>query len=176
MVAAVVECDEGITGDVVCHPDASIAQDAALAVEEHHIGDRYWFLERSLGLNESTLAWSGGHRLILKRAFATLVAHGTVKWVIDEKELEDSLLRLLDDIGFGVDHHPVVHDHGARRDELLSAWAFNLDQAHTAFANGFELVVMTEPRDVIADLFCGGDQSLSGSDGVTDAVDGDLHG
>ena len=50
-----------------------------------------------LCLGEPGLAAAVGHRLVLQRALAALVADRAVERVVDQQELHDALLRLVGD-------------------------------------------------------------------------------
>ena len=56
-----------------------------------------------------------GEGLVLEWAFAAFVTDRAVEGVVDQQELDNSLLRLLHHFGPGVDHHSVGDDGGARR-------------------------------------------------------------
>ena len=102
LVAAVLEVDERVAGHVLGEAGAAVAEDAALAVEGHEVADRDRLLEVALLLDEPALARAVGHRLVLERALAALVAHGAVERVVDEQELEHAVLGLLGDLGDSV--------------------------------------------------------------------------
>ena len=97
LVAAVLEVDQRVAGDVLGEAGAAVAQDAALAVEGDEVADRDRLLEVALLLDEPALARAVGHRLVLQRALAALVADRAVERVVDEEELEDAVLGLLGD-------------------------------------------------------------------------------
>ncbi len=95
VVAATGEVDQRVAGDLVGEAGATIAQDAALAVEQHEIADRDRLLEVTLLLDVATLARTVAERLILQRAFAALVAHRAVEWMVGEQQFDDALLQQL---------------------------------------------------------------------------------
>lgn len=70
-------------------------------------------LGMSLHFDKATGAWAVEKGVILKRALATSIADRTVKWVVYEKEFENSFAVLFDLIGFGVDYEAFTDRHGA---------------------------------------------------------------
>ena len=92
LVAALGEADQRIAGDLVGEAGAAVAQDAALAVEQHEVADRDRLLEVPLLLDVAALAGAVAERLVLQRALAALVADRAVERVVGEQQLEDALL------------------------------------------------------------------------------------
>ena len=103
LLAPADEVDLGLAGHLVGEPGAPAALDAALAVEQHQLGDGDGLLEVALLLDEPGLARPVGQGLVLQRALAALVAHRAVERVVDQQELEHPVLGLLDLVGVG-DH------------------------------------------------------------------------
>ena len=173
LVAPVHEVDERVARHLLGEPGAAVAEDAALAVEQHHVADRDRLLEVPLLLDEAALAGPVGHRLVLQRALAALVAHRAVERVVHEEELEHPLLRLLGDRRVGRHGHPVgALDHAGRLEGGAAA-GVDLDDAHAAHAHRLHPRVVAEARDVDAAALGGVDDQLAlgGLDGL--AVDGD---
>ncbi len=82
--------------------------------------------------DEAALPRSVGYRLVLKGALASLVAHRAVQGMVEEKELEYSLLGLAGCIGLG-EHLLAVGDlHEAGRLQARAARTGHLDEAHPA--------------------------------------------
>src|SRR5438067_2523986 len=71
------------------------ALNATLAVDQHEVRQRDGLLPVALLLEHARLARAVGERLVLQGALAALVAHGAVERMVDEQELEDTVLRLL---------------------------------------------------------------------------------
>ena len=92
LVAALREADQRVAGDLVGEAGAAVAQDAALAVEQHEVADRDRLLEVALLLDVAALARAVAERLVLQRALAALVAHRAVERVVGEQQLEHALL------------------------------------------------------------------------------------
>ena len=103
-VAPSEEVDLGLAGDLVGEADAAAALDAALAVEQHQLGDGDGLGPVALLLEEPALARPVGEDLVLQRALAALVAHRAVERMVDEQELEHPVLGLLDLVRGRVDH------------------------------------------------------------------------
>ena len=81
--------DERVAGDLLGEAGAPGAQHAALPVEQHLRGDVDRLGEGALRLHEPALAAAVGHRLVLQRALAALVADRAVERVVDQQELHD---------------------------------------------------------------------------------------
>ena len=160
-LAAADEVDLGLTGDLVGEAHAPAALDAPLAVEQHELRDGDRLLEVALLLDEASLAGAIGEGLVLQRALAALVAHGAVERVIDEEELEDTVLGLLDPLGRGVHRHPVLHLDEAARLERGAARPTDLDEAHPAHADRGHARVVAEPRDEGSGSLRGGDEQIA---------------
>ena len=130
LVAAVGEADQRVAGDLVGEAGAAVAQDAALAIEQHEVADRDRLLEVPLLLDVAALAGAVAERLVLQRALAALVADRAVERVVGEEQLDHALLGPLRRRRLGVDLHVRRHRHHARRRELRAATAVDLDEAH----------------------------------------------
>ena len=92
-VAPPGEVDHRLSRYLGGEPRAASALDAALTVQqdERRQGDRLG--EVPLFLYEPALTRPVSEGLVLKRALATFVAHGTVEGMIDQQELEHPVLR-----------------------------------------------------------------------------------
>ena len=95
--AALDQLDERVAGDLLGEPGAAGAGDAALAVEQHLAGQWDRLGEGALGAVEAGLGAAVGHRLVLQRALAALVADRAVQRVVDQQQLHDAVLRLVGD-------------------------------------------------------------------------------
>ena len=124
-------------------------------------------------LDKPALAGAVGNGVILQRALAALVAHGAVKWVVDEEVLENTLLGLLDDGGLRVDDHAIVDGCGAGRNEHRTAGTDHLDKAHTAHPDGLHPGMPAETGDVVAVLLSNLDEDFAGAALHLDAINGD---
>ena len=114
LVAPLHEVDERVPGHVLGEARAPVAQDATLTVEEDEVADGDGLLVVALLLDQPALARAPGHRLVLERALAALVAHGAVERVVDEEELEHPLLGLAHPVALGLDLHALADvDHAA---------------------------------------------------------------
>ncbi len=173
-IAAVDEVDERVAGDLVGEADAPRALDTALAVEQHKLAQRDRLGEVALLLDEPRLTGPECERLVLQRALAAPVAHRAVEGVVDEQELEDSVLDLLHRLVLRVHHHAVGD--GRRAGRWIAAAALDLDEAHPTHADRLHALVPTEPRDVDTVLLRGLDQELARLRFERDAVDGDRRG
>ena len=89
------EVDQRVAGHLVGEAGAAIAQDAALAVEQHQVADRDRLLEVALLLDVAALARAVAERLVLQRALTALVADRAVERVVGEQQLEHALLGAL---------------------------------------------------------------------------------
>ena len=172
------EVDLGLPGHVGGEPGAARALDTALTIEQHQVRDGDRLLEVALLLDEPALARTVGQGLVLQRALAALVADGTVERVVGQQELQHPVLRLLDLLRGGVDHHPVGHRDEAGRLQRGAAGAVHLDQAHAAHAHRLHARVVAEARDVGPGPLGRGDQQLArlGRHGAPVEGDGELLG
>ncbi len=171
LIAAVDEMDQRVAGDLFREPGAAVAQDAALAVEEDVVVDRDGLFEVALLFDEAGLAGPIGHRLILERALAALVADRAIEGMVDEQELEDAVLGLLGDVGLGVDHHVVADGQHATGLQRRTATGVDLDDAHPAHTDRLHPRVVAESGDVDPGVLACVDQQRTrlGGDGL--AVD-----
>ena len=161
LVAPALEVDERIARDLLGEARAAVAEDAALAVEQHEVADRDRLLEVPLLLDEPALARPVGVGVVLQRALAALVADRAVERVVDEQELEDAVLRLLRGRRLGVDDHAVGdRDHAARLQRRPAA-GVDVDDAHAAHADRPHPRVVAEARDVDAGPLGGVDHELA---------------
>ena len=89
--------------------------------------------------------------VVLQGTFATLVADRAIERVIEQRELQNTLLRFFHLVGSGFDHH-IRHDiHRAGGHQFRHL--LDLDQTHPATAERTDLLVITENGDIHIDLF-----------------------
>ena len=177
-LSATLARDEfAVLGDIAREAGAAITEDAALAVEHDRRRDRQRLLVRTLRQRHARIAGAVAERQVLQRALATLVADGAVERVIEQDELEDtvlSLLRLGRGLG-GLDDHAVVARH--RAGSLQLRCALDLDETHAAGTNRrSEPRLVTEDGDLDARVLGGGDdqrRALRHRDLTTVDVQGD---
>ena len=176
LVAALLEHELVILGDLLAVTDAAVAEDAALAVDGHQRREGQRLLEVALGLHEAGEPPAPAERLVLERAFAALVADRAVERVVDEDELEHRLLCRLDLRRVELHLEPLADRHAAAGLEL-AAHALDLHQAHPAGADRRpDLLVVTEDGDLGLAVLQGGvgeHHALRRLDLA--AVDGELH-
>jgi hypothetical protein len=171
--------DERVTGDLLGEPRAAGAQHAALTIEQHLRRDVDRLGEGPLDALEAALAAAVGHRLVLQRALAALVADRAVERVVDQQELHDPLLGLVGDLAgdLGVDDHALGDRQGAGGLRLGEAAAVagvrHLHEALPAGADRRQQRVVAEPWDLGADLLGGPDHQGVPGDAHLDAVDRD---
>ena len=161
LVAALGEVDQRVAGDLVGEAGAAVAQDAALAVEQHEVADRDRLLEVPLLLDVAALARTVAERLVLQRALAALVADRAVERVVGEQQLDDALLGPLRSSATRCRPSCRARPDHARRRQLRTATAVDLDEAHAAHADRAHPLVVAEPRDVLAVPLGGGDDQLA---------------
>ena len=137
-----------VAGDQLAEPHAPPAQDAPLPIEHQHTaqGDRLG--EVAFGLDEAAAAGAVLIGLVLQRAFAALVADGTVQRMIDEQELQDGFLSGFDFGGGREDGHAICRLQGAGGLEFRHF--FDLDQTHPARPQRGHAVVVAEDGDLDA--------------------------
>lgn len=140
------QLDERIPRNLLGEPGAPRAQHTPLPVQKDLCGQRNRLGERALDLPETRLRAPVGHRLILQRALAALVAHRAVQRMIDQQQLHHPLLRLVGDRRreLGVDNHAVGDGRGAGGERLTLP--LHVDEALTAGADRIEQRVVAEPR------------------------------
>ena len=141
----VEQLDLLVARDLPAEPHAAPAEHAALPVEHHQLGERDGLAEVTLLLPVAAPPRAEVERLVLQRALAAAVADRAVEGVVDEQQFQDRALRLDGGRRVGVDHHPVGHGGGARREQL--AGALDLDEAHAARRHRVHAGVVAEPRD-----------------------------
>ena len=170
-----ISVDERVAGDLLGEAGAAGALDAAFAVEQHLGGDVDRLGEGALEALEPGLAAPVGHRLVLQRALAALVADRAVERVVDQQQLHHALLRLVGHRRgvLGLDDHAVGDRHGARGQRL--ALPLDLDQALPAGADRVEQRVVAEARDGDAEPLGDPDDQLALLRHDRDPVDGQLH-
>lgn len=95
--APLEQVDERVAGDLLREAGAAGAQHAAFAVQQHLAGERDRLLVGALHALEARLRVAGGHRLVLQRAFAALVADRAVQRVVDQQQFHHAALGLLGD-------------------------------------------------------------------------------
>ena len=173
VAAPLAERDERIAGDLLGEAGAARALDAALAVEQDEVGERDRLLPVPLLLGEARLARAERERRVLQRALAAAVAHRAVERMVDEQQLEYSVLRALHRRRLRGHDHAVGHRRGARGRETTDA--LDLDEAHATHSDRLHALVPAEARDVRPVLLRGLDQHLAlrHLDGAP--VDGDRH-
>ena len=94
-VASARELNECITSDFVGKTGAAIAQNATLAVEQHQFANGDGLFVMTLLFDVAALARAMAERLILQRAFATLIANRAIEWVVRKQQLDNALLGCL---------------------------------------------------------------------------------
>ena len=114
-----------------------------------------------------------GHRLVLQRAFAALVADRAVQRVVDQQQLHHAVLGLVGGLRgvLGAHHHALGDGDGAAGHRL--ALALDLDQALPARADRVEQRVVAEPRDLHAQQFGGANHQRALGNRHLDVVDDD---
>ena len=166
------EVDQLVAGDLVGEARAAVAEDAALAVEQHVIADRDRLLEVALGLDVAALAGAVAERLVLERALTALVADRAVERMVGEQQLEHPFLDALDGRRLGVDLHVGRDREHARRHQRRTASAVDLDEALTAHPDRLHPRVVAEAWDVDAGALGGSDDQLALARRERHAVDG----
>ena len=169
---AVHQVDERVAGDLLGEPGAALAQDAALAVEQHLRRDADRLLVGALDVVEPGVRAAAGHRLVLQRALPALVAHRAIERVVDQEKLHDPLLRLLRHVGreLGPHDHAVGDGLGTGGDRL--ALALHLHQALPAGTGRGQQRVVAEARDRDAEPLGDPDHQLTLGRLYLDTVDG----
>ena len=177
-----VEGQYRFTNNFLLEADAAGTLNAALAVQPDEVAQGEMLASVAfLSVNVTTLWGSVRHGQVLERTLAAFVANRAIQRVRGEQELEDLLLR-----GFGLvglaEHKHAFRDRcgagGFKFRPKANLWfvafhyglaggavndrAANLDETLAAHADRFHLWVVTEDRDVNADLFgCVHDQRTS---------------
>ena len=172
--AALEQLDEWVAGDLVAEPRASRTQHTALAVELHQRADRNRLREPPLRVDIPGATGPVCKGLILQRALAALVAHRAVERVVDQKELEHTLLAVARELAreLRFDDHPVGDRRCARGERF--ALPFDLDEALPARAERVEQRVVAEARDVLPHLLGCADYERAGRDRDVDTVDREI--
>jgi hypothetical protein len=157
----VEQLDEPIPGDLIAETGAAGTEDAPLAIQGHQWrqGDRLAI--RPLRFPVPALPRPEGERLILEGTFPPSIAHRTVQWMVDEKELQDGDLGLLHLIVrvLGEDLHPIRDRRGAGGHQL--ALALHLHVALPARGYRLEQGVVAETGDLDAELLGGSDDQCA---------------
>ena len=168
-----------IPGDLILKANAARALDAPFLVKENQVTQRNVLVQLHLVTeNHPACARPVFQRLVLQRAFATLVANRAVERVARQEEFNHVLARSFYRLGGGADHQPIAH--GSRTCGLQLRHPANLRvavlvqqgfagravfvdrphfyKAHTAHADRLHLGVVTKDRDIVPDPFGGIDQ------------------
>ncbi len=159
--AAADEVDQRVAGDLFGETCAAITQDAPLTVEVDQVADRDRLLVVPLLLDEAALAGSESVGVVLEGTLAALVAHGTVEGVVDQEQLEHTVLRCLGRFGLGVDGHLGRDGQHAAGLQGRTSPGVDLDEAHPAHADRGHSGVIAESWDVNAVAFGGLDQQFA---------------
>src|SRR4029079_6195366 len=155
------EADQRVTGDLVGETRATVAQDAALPVEQHQIADRDRLFEVPLLLDVPALTGAMAEGLVLQRALAALVADRAVERMVRQQQVDDALLGLPRGLALRVDDHAGCDRDHARRLQCRATPGVDVDEAHAAHADRCHALVVAEARDVVADPLCRGDHELA---------------
>ena len=132
-----------------------------------------FFGDRALILFVARAALAIGHRLILKIAFAALVADRAVERMVDQEKLHDALARLLDHFAVGADFLPFGS--GQRTAGLRLRWPrLHFNQTHPAIAGDAQPLVIAETRDFLAGKLHGLQHSRALRNFDFDAIYGDF--
>ncbi len=86
------------------------------------------------------------NRLILQRAFSTLITYRAIQRVIDEQEFHCALLGTSGQLGLSLYHHAFIHRRCAGRQWL--GCIFNLYQTHTAIGCDGQFGMIAKTRDM----------------------------
>ena len=99
--------DEWIAGDLIGEPGAPRTQHAALAVQQNLREMLIGLAKVRLTSCEPGFGAAVGHRLVLQRALAALVAHRAVQRMVDQQQFHHAVLRLVGGLGrvLGAHHH-----------------------------------------------------------------------
>ena len=152
LAAAFVEGELRLVFPLLQVADTAPADDAAFLVQHDGVGDIVVFLLAALGLDQFADARAEAHGLVLQRAFAALVADGTIERVVEQQEGEIGFLRCLHLFGVRIDDHALGDRNGARGHELRATRPDDLDETHAAARHRVELGVAAEDRDVDVEL------------------------
>ena len=175
--------DERVARDLVGKTRAAGAEDTALAVEQYLRGDVDRFGVGALDVLEAARGPPVGHGLVLQGALAALVADRAVQRVVDQQELHLAVLGLVGHRRgvLRLDRHALAGRGGARGHRLghgpqrpVGARGRDLDHALAAGAHRVQQRVVTEPRDLHADLLGGADQQGALGDADGNPVDGQV--
>ena len=171
--------DPRVARDLGGEAGAALADDAPLTVEQHVGREVDRLREGPLGPLEAGLTLAVGHRLVLQRALAALVAHRAVQRVVDQQKLHDPVLGLHSRGVLRLHHHALGHRDRAGGLRLREAAAVarvgDVDQALPAGADGREQRVVAEARDLDPGLLGRPDHQRALGHGHVMSVDLDGH-
>ena len=126
---------------------AARALDAAFPIEQHKWADLTGLGPVPFLFDEPAFSRPVRHRLVLKGALASLVAHRTVQRVVEQQEFEHTLLGLSGRLGLGEDLLAVGHLDEAGRLQARAPGPGDLDEAHAAHADCGHPRVVAKTRD-----------------------------
>ena len=102
IVSTTCKRNQRITSNFVGKASATIAQNAALAIEIHIVANRDWLFVVSLFFNKTAFARAMTKCLVLQRALATLVAYRTIERMISKQQLKNTLLCFFNALSLGI--------------------------------------------------------------------------
>lgn len=139
-------------------PGTAGAQDASFGVEDDIGAQIDDFMLVHLGFAHAAGHPVVHHVIILKLAFAGVVANRAIEGMAEEQEFEDSLIDLFDGFGIGIDGHSIGNGGITGDGQHFPAVHFHFDLAHPATAGDGQSRMITEMGDFDTNLAAGFDQ------------------
>jgi hypothetical protein len=122
------ETNEWITGYFICKTCATVAQDAALTVEQYEITYWDWLFVMALLFDKATFACTMTKCLVLQWAFAALVTHWTIQGVIRKEEFNHSFMRTLHLWRIGTHNLSLGYWSHTANNHHRAAWPFDFNK------------------------------------------------
>ena len=151
-VTAILDGQLAVPGDLLRKPCAAGALNAPLTVEYNILRNRHSLRKVPLLIDKASDTGPVLEDHVLKRALTAAITYRTVQRVINQKELQDTVLCLFD---LGRDS---IHDHAFRHRDgtggLDLVHLLDFDQAHSACPRRTQPWMVTEVRNIRSSLEC----------------------
>ena len=176
LVATTGKVNLSVAGNFCGESGTTAALDATLTVEQNELTDFDGLGKVALLFDETGFTRSVGQRLVLKRTFATLVAHGAVERVVGQQELQDTVLGLLDLLALRVDDHAFTDLDVTGGLQRGATGTIDFNETHATDTDGLHARVVAKAWDVRSHAVGRRDQHLTLGCGDFASINGESNG